>query len=1709
MRERARADHPTSGARFPGWTRGAGAAARVFGLLLHRGGLAALAALVAFAGAAPVRAAPAPGTSILNTASGAGVFVTGNEPFTRTSNTVRAIVQPLAVPPALAFYNGPAFDTETAFGAAGDPLWLQATAPQCDVRPAERDTITLTVGSLREGDQETVRAIETAPSSGVFRVLPALATANGGLGTANAGDQVLSLARGDEVTAVLLGCGAPRTEAVLWIEPMGVVFAARDGAPVPGARITLVDVTGEGNGGAPGMPAHVFAPGDLAPLPNPVTSDLAGRFAFPLVAASTYRLVIEPPASYRFPSHVPPSQLPVGLLVDPAGSYGAEFTTAKALAPVVLDVPLDFAPGDVLFVETQALRPIAEVGDAVDFAVRVANRSAAAIDSIVVVDQLPWGFAFEPGTLRLAADPAAIAARPLVVLPGGGRTQSFAIGTLAAGETIELRFRTRVGAGAEDGGLLNVARAIAPTATSNTATAAVELVSGPFSPEATVVGAVFVDADGDGRPGPGDPALPGVRLWLDDGTFVVTDADGRYSLDGIAPRVRALKLDPTTLPAGARPVALDPRDAGAPGLRFVDLVLGDLVRVDFAVTGDTALVAAARARTVALAASGRGEIARVVERGSEGLAPVRPTPDPRSLPSSEITTGEARLPLFQGAPASLAAARRADEGGASLEDLLPALDARLGFVDFASHDTVGMSPVVVRVKGALGTAFTLAVDGVEIPASRVGRKVSLPGTGVEAWEYVGVRLKPGPNVLTLDNGATAGAPVTVTVVAPDAPSRLLLVAPSAAPADGWSQVPLELRLVDAAGIPVGARTIVTVEATLGRIVAGDLDASAVGTQVAIEGGVATLALVGQGHPGVAHVVAKTPSGITAEARIAFVPDLRAPLLVGAVEGFVALHGTPGGDVPEGVEPKPLFDAPPAAFVSRSKDGTQEAALRGSLFYKGRIQDDVLLTLGYDSERAPHVRAFRDLQPDAFYPLYGDGAVRGFEAQSTRPFYARVDRHGASLLYGDFITPGAGGARTLSAYSRTLNGVVGSYEDPRFKVAGWSSRERSRRQVDELRGRGVSGPYALTVVPFVDGTERVEVIVKDRERPSVVLRSSPRQRFVDYAIDARTGELVMKAPVPSVDSELNPVFVRVTYEVEDGGEPFWTTGFEARVRPVAKLEVGGSYVDDHDPAGPNQVRSVFAAAQTGARSVVEAELATTRSAESGERDLGGRLEWRHAATGIEARAWGAATGQDFANPTSGYGPGRMEGGGRVSAVLSPRTRLLGEALYTGTTTGGARHGGVLLALDRGFGQTMRGELGTRFVAGVAEDGTTEPFAATVRGKLSARFPHLRELDTHLELEQDTHVSDRRRAAIGAEMRVLPRLRAYGRHEFLGGRLTPWELSGARQNHSTVFGLDANVTPEARLFSEYRMDGALGPRSAEAVLGLRNAWHLRSGARITGSLERIQPVGADDPSLTATGASFAAAVGVDYAASPWWKGSARTEFRTSRASEAILATVAGGLRIDRTWSALLRNHFSLVHGDQGQRADRERLQVGFAYRPGDGWDALGRYELRWDHDGGGPEIAPGVPAAVLDRTAHVVSLHGAGPLGGRTRGGVAAAAKWVDDDTDGLATATSAQWLHGRVAWTLGRRYDAGFLASVREASGSSKGGFGAELGRRLDENVWLTLGYNRWGYADDELTGEEFTRQGVYFKVRAKFDESLFVGSGSAPAPPSGPQGGRP
>ena len=99
----------------------------------------------------------------------------------------------------------------------------------------------------------------------------------------------------------------------------------------------------------------------------------------------------------------------------------------------------------------------------------------------------------------------------------------------------------------------------------------------------------------------------------------------------------------------------------------------------------------------------------------------------------------------------------------------------------------------------------------------------------------------------------------------------------------------------------------------------------------------------------------------------------------------------------------MFDREFTRF-SRSFDGGQgQYGGRGALFVKGTVAKHYLMTLAYDSDKDERGVLFRDIQPEAFYPVYGDSSEKRFDAQTSGRFYARVDRGLGYVMYGDLQT----------------------------------------------------------------------------------------------------------------------------------------------------------------------------------------------------------------------------------------------------------------------------------------------------------------------------------------------------------------------------------------------------------------------------------------------------------------------------------------------------------------------------------------------------------------------------------------------------------------------------------------------------------------------------------------------------------------------------------
>ncbi len=73
------------------------------------------------------------------------------------------------------------------------------------------------------------------------------------------------------------------------------------------------------------------------------------------------------------------------------------------------------------------------------------------------------------------------------------------------------------------------------------------------------------------------------------------------------------------------------------------------------------------------------------------------------------------------------------------------------------------------------------------------------------------------------------------------------------------------------------------------------------------------------------------------------------------------------------------------------------------------------------------------------------------------------------------------------------------EGDRYQVSGFAARTNATQIVNELRAMGVSGPYSLGIDTddILENSEKVEVIVRDRNNPGLIIAQRTLNRFSDY------------------------------------------------------------------------------------------------------------------------------------------------------------------------------------------------------------------------------------------------------------------------------------------------------------------------------------------------------------------------------------------------------------------------------------------------------------------------------------------------------------------------------------------------------------------------------------------------------------------------------------
>ncbi len=1008
------------------------------------------------------------------------------------------------------------------------------------------------------------------------------------------------------------------------------------------------------------------------------------------------------------------------------------------------------------------------------------------------------------------------------------------------------------------------------------------------------------------------------------------------------------------------------------------------------------------------------------------------------------------------------------------------------------------------------------------------------------------------------------------------------------PADGQTAVPVVVRVLGADGKPLSDTVTITIEVSGGRVLlagAGtdelgprgkDRDRTTSGVQLEVRKGQGQFSLLAPSDPQDVQLRV-TAGNQQALGVVSFVPDLREMVAAGVLEGVINLSGE--GSLLQMPRNNDTFDREIRNFSQTASDGKSTAAVRAAGFVKGVIKGQYLLTATYDSDKQVRSRLLSDIAPDEFYPVYGDASLKGEEAKSSDRLYIRVDNNKSYLVYGDFVTGdsvisnGVVGAtdslqpRRLGAYNRSATGLRWHVDSGSLKGNAFAFLDTLRQVVEEFSSQG-SGPYGLRNSAVLQSSEKLEMVVRDRNQPSRILSTKPLIALVDYTFEPFSGRIVLNSFLPSFDSNLNPVSLRVSYEVDQGGDAFWVTGVDGQWHINDQLEVGGSAVDDQNPLASNSMLSANIRWQPAPKTVMVAEYANTRGEVNTNSvnqtlqpalagrfgELSGdawRIELAHEGERTEAQVFLGQADSTFNNLAAPLNAGRGEAFVRGAYKFSQGLKAYAQVQHSedrtpGSSTSDAAQVGLnikftdRLVLDVGA-RSIQESAGTRLgalaspfssTAGltgsiatgsggsavgfgnqlidpatglpIIQTGTQSQNTATSVNTAATQSDSLRagigfkvtpRFTVGAEAEHEVSGDPRERYAAGADYLVAERTRLYGRIEKQTGLSSPNTLgTDDRNSNAMVFGVDTSYWRDTQVFSEYRLRDAISGRDNQLASGVRNNWDFAPGVRLNTAYERTEVIAGNAAQTEAV------ALGVDYTANPLWRGSTKVEFRrsgdlanttTNEAFDTQLWQASVARKLDRDWTLLGRNYLLKTNYARGGEVFQDRVQIGAAYRPTDTnrFNALGKYEYKTEEDSSNLITGP------LASQAHIVSLltdwHPYRPwwLTGR------AAAKWQDDKFEGgVKDSFNAQLISGRVVYDLSKNWDVGLMATTQFGQhGALQYAAGVEAGYLLQQNLWLSAGFNASGFqADRDLAGYEYTQTGFYIRLRFKFDENLFA-----------------
>jgi uncharacterized repeat protein (TIGR01451 family) len=1538
---------------------------------------------------------------------------------------------------------------------AGELMFVRVTDLGQNLDSTEIETVTITI-TADNGDTITMRLYESSADSGeFFAYLPSTA------GPSDPNDNKISAGGNTQLTATYFNI-TDRTNVTVdtaILNPLNRVFSSVDGESVDEAVVTLVNVN-------TGAQAQVFGVDGFSIFPSVVVSgedsldtagliyeNAVGEFRFPVVEPGTYRIEVEPPEGYTFSTVMDLDDLGYlsqqnGFVVTPA-SLGETFTVSET-GPLRFDIPLD--PKSNLVVTKEADRTTADVGDYINYTVTVRN-AGFALAPVRLYDTLPIGFRYVQGTSRIES---MAAENPTV--SEDATLLTFDMDMLAPGETFSLTYTLAVGPGAHLGDAVNeaVVRDAVFNPISNTARAGVRLREDLLRSTSTIIGRVTEQScDGDAdwaRPIDQGIGVDGVRLYMETGAYAVSDANGLYHFEGVTEGTHVVQVDEETLPKGFELMTCEEstRYAGAMNSKFIDVQGGGIWRANFYLkqTGE-------------------------IEEAAEAIESVETT--------EHLKFNDEWL----------------DKQDSSAEWAYPAI----GRTPTSPSTHLG-------IKHAAGQRVSIRLNDSEIEGYYFQGRDSSTNGQVEISRWRGLPLQDGRNVVFADIYAADGTKVetireeiwyvkTIARATP-LPDQSILVA------DGRTTPVIAIRMEDQSGRPVHAGRITTINLEAPyrlndetgdnrlREQTQDLIAPLSNRREFSVGadGVLKVPLEPTLRTGKVTIIATLDTGREIPVYMYLEPEKRDWILVGLAEGSAALQNVKGNV---------------NAFGGDADDVVTDG--RVSFFAKGLIKGNWLMTLAVDTDkrRGSQDDEFEgEIDPNAYYTLYGDQTYQQFEGVSRYPLFVKLEKRQAYALFGDFDTDITEGR--LTSYNRKLTGLKAEYLGDDLQVLGFAAETNQGFTQDEIAAEGLSGPYQLSHERILPQSEEIVVETRDRVRPDIILERKTLVRYLDYTLDYFSGKLIFRLPVDATDPNFNPNVIVVDYETSEDAERNITAGGRVQAQFLNdKLQVGSTFTHENGSslaagAKSNQI-GIDVIAQLSDSTELRAEYAVTDQAGDGLGIADAKLlELIHTSEKVLAEAYYREEDGNFGlNQTSSNTNGVRRYGARGEVKVQELTEEeSGQRALRKIKAQVYREENLSNDNRRTTGEFLAAQEGTKLDAtGGIRMTRDEIVDADDRTSLLAVARASYDIGRHgitLQASAETPISGKdevsaqpQRLMIGVDKRVGNVAIVNLRHELLNG--------AGQESANTTLGVSAtpwtggtatvaadNVTNDSgkRLGATVGLDQTV--RLTENISGQVGV----RARRMISEEESFVEVTPDDPiSPFESNEDFQSIyIGAAYNDQAM-TASSRVEVRDTNQDQTWVFAGSAARELSDTLSlaASARGRISAATGSFGTDK-RFEARVGAAWRPRNE-DTV--FFNRFD-------VVNAQPLNDINTTKLVNNAAMNTMISDRWQLSTNVGTKYVKTE---VGDQNLSNWTHlvgAETRFDVTERIDVGMRGAVMTSKGAGTSySWGPSVGVSPVDNVWISAGYNVEGFKDRDFEAAEYARKGAYLQLRVKFDQGTARG----------------